>query len=82
MNTNNETETINDGQTIYLSSPTFPLLTVDSINNVSFYSGSNVIGKLSWEDGTMKFSGSAEESAKIFFDYIIKPNMNYEHNKS
>lgn len=29
------------------------------------------IGKLSWEDGKMKFEGDAYESAKIFFDYFL-----------
>ena len=32
--------------------------------------GDNV-GKLTWEDGKMKFEGDAYESAKIFFDYFL-----------
>jgi hypothetical protein len=31
-----------------------------------------VIGKLDWNDGTMKFSGSVDESAQLFFDCIIQ----------
>lgn len=29
------------------------------------------IGCLSWEDGVFKFEGKADESAKLFFDYIV-----------
>ena len=29
------------------------------------------IGRLTWEDGKMKFEGNAYESAKIFFDYFL-----------
>ena len=39
---------------------------------MTFYDGKNVIGKLDWNDGTMKFSGSVDESAQLFFDCIIK----------
>ena len=38
---------------------------------MAFYDGKNVIGKLDWNDGTMKFSGSVDESAQLFFDRII-----------
>jgi hypothetical protein len=39
---------------------------------MTFYDGKNVIGKLDWNDGTMKFSGSVDESAQRFVDCIIK----------
>ena len=29
------------------------------------------VGKLSWENGKMRFKGDAYESAKIFFDYFL-----------
>jgi hypothetical protein len=28
------------------------------------------IGRLTWDDGTLKFEGNAEESAKVFFEYL------------
>lgn len=33
----------------------------------------NDIGKLSWEDGKMKFEGNADESARIFFEEFLRP---------
>lgn len=39
---------------------------------ITFYDGKDAIGKLDWNDGTMKFSGSVDESAQLFFDYIIR----------
>ena len=47
------------------------LLFVDSyIPPTSIIFGDD-IGRLSWEDGKMKFEGDAYESAKIFFDYFL-----------
>jgi len=31
------------------------------------------IGRLSWDTGTMRFDGKAEESAEIFFIFLLKP---------
>ena len=28
------------------------------------------IGKLDWSSGTLKFTGKADESAKVFFDFL------------
>jgi hypothetical protein len=41
--------------------------------NVTFH-GKNqqAVGSLDWSDGTMKFTGDADESAQLFFDNIIK----------
>jgi hypothetical protein len=39
---------------------------------MTFYDGKNAIGKLDWNDGIMKFSGSVDESAQLFVDCIIK----------
>lgn len=30
------------------------------------------VGELTWEDGVFKFKGKAEESAKIFLDWLRK----------
>lgn len=41
--------------------------------NISFHSDEHgKIGELNWDDGPMIFIGDAEESAKIFFDHIIR----------
>ena len=42
----------------------------DEVNTVIF---GDDVGSLTWEDGKMRFEGDAEESAKIFFDYFLKP---------
>lgn len=54
-----------------------PIGTMTALNScqdlsMTFNDGKNVIGKLDWNDGIMKFSGSADESAQLFFDCIIK----------
>jgi hypothetical protein len=37
----------------------------------TLYDGNgNEVGELSWDSGTLEFEGSAEESAKIFFDWL------------
>ena len=40
--------------------------------NITFHSEDEQIGELNWDDGTMKFIGDADESAKIFFDHVIR----------
>lgn len=60
------------------SENSYPLLTITPTYNVVFYSGSVQVGKLDWNDGVMKFTGDADESAKLFFDNIIK---RYEYTK-
>lgn len=40
--------------------------------NISFHHEGKMIGFLDWNDGNMKFSGSADESAQIFFEAVIK----------
>ena len=32
----------------------------------------SLVGKISWEDGEIKFEGNVDESAKIFFELLIK----------
>ena len=45
-------------------------------NNITFHGMVDgepyQVGELNWDDGPMKFIGDAEESAKIFFDNIIR----------
>jgi len=41
-------------------------------NNLTFHDNEKEIGRLSWDDGIFKFEGKAEESAKVFFDFLIK----------
>jgi hypothetical protein len=40
--------------------------------NITFHNGSGVIGKLDFNGPEMVFTGNAEESAKVFFDWIAK----------
>ena len=42
--------------------------------NVEFHWDHEVIGKLEWNDGVMKFTGNAEKSAEVFFNELIKFN--------
>ena len=62
----------NDG-VMKISSELF--LNVRPDYHMSFHKdGGKAIGRLDWNDGVMKFTGNAEESAKIFFDFL-KPMM-------
>jgi len=39
--------------------------------NVAFYNEENEeIGRLSWDKGYLEFTGTANDSAKVFFEYI------------
>jgi hypothetical protein len=48
------------------------LFTIKPNYNVSFHANNSMIGALDWNDGVMKFKGDADESAKVFFDNVIK----------
>ena len=52
--------------------PTFHEYNPPSMCNICFNDGSNEIGKITWDDGVMRFEGNAEESAKIFFNEFFK----------
>jgi len=42
-----------------------------STHNLTFHSAEGGdVGKLSWDTGVFVFEGNAEESAKIFFDWL------------
>lgn len=59
--------------TIFLAAESSsPQLLIKPEYSVSFYRESQLIGKLDWNDGPMKFEGNAEESAQLFFDNIIE----------
>jgi hypothetical protein len=66
MNTKTETQ-----MELNLTEPS-RLTLVKPDYNVSFFIEDNLIGKLDWNDGVMKFYGEADESAKVFFDNVIK----------
>jgi len=38
--------------------------------NVAFYEENEEIGRLSWDKGYFEFAGTANDSAKVFFEYI------------
>ncbi len=38
--------------------------------NMTFQMDGQQIGCMEWNDGVMKFTGNAEESAKVFFEYL------------
>jgi len=60
--------TQNNGGQVYPSSIT---TTPAKTNyNIEFYNDSNLVGRLSWDEGKLVFEGQAEISAKIFFDFL------------
>ncbi len=44
--------------------------------NITFHKDDKNIGKLYWDDGVMKFEGKVEESAKVFWDYLLETMVN------
>lgn len=69
-----ESLTINLDDVVYTTTDKSILLS-ECINypNISFCNKENkIVGKLDWSDGTMKFTGDADDSAQLFFDNIIK----------
>ena len=44
--------------------------------NLTFYNeDKQLVGKLSWENGMFELEGETEESARIFFDIVIRHVM-------
>ena len=39
-------------------------------SSLSFHGEGGEVGKLTWEGGTFRFAGNADESAKVFFDAL------------
>ena len=45
----------------------------DMTKNLTFHDNNDKeIGRLDWENGKFVFTGDAEESAKVFFDWLNK----------
>ena len=42
--------------------------------NMTFHNVEKTVGTLDWSDGVLKFTGDAEESAKLLFSFL-KPMM-------
>ena len=42
--------------------------------NIQFMGSDNrtIVGKLAVVDGELRFTGNADEAAKVFFDYVLK----------
>ena len=45
--------------------------------NMSFHNEEKMIGKLDWSEGVLKFTGDAEESAKLLFNFFLKPLIDH-----
>jgi hypothetical protein len=53
-----------------------PILTIQDDFNIMFHNKKgDVIGKVFIENDVMKFEGEADESAKVFFDSVIKQHL-------
>ena len=53
-------------------------------NTVKFFADDGTeVGKLDWNDGTLKFTGEADKSALIFIDLVKQyvPDLNSETTK-
>lgn len=63
-------------KTIFIADtiPEALLLNIKPDYNMAFHKDDQEIGRMEWNDGVMKFTGKAEESAKVFFEYL-KPLM-------
>ena len=56
----------------YTTTESRPLTLWNYYPSITFRDQEKIIGKLDWSDGSMKFTGEADESAQLFFDGIIK----------
>ena len=64
--------------TLNVANQPYAMLTVQPVRNVTFHGENGMtVGTLSWQRGPMEFSGDAEESAKLFFDLVIKQYSNW-----
>ena len=55
-----------------------PLVSLSPDPCIAFYADNEVIGELSWKDGVLKFEGNVDESAKLFFEHMLKPVLTPE----
>lgn len=66
-------------QTMFLTaSPSQSIFTIKPNYSVTFHLHDKQVGALDWNDGQMKFIGDADESAKMFFDKVIKMYFDLE----
>ena len=52
-----------------------PRLTIvgpDLTSRITFSGGRGIVGILEWQSGVLTFTGNADESAKVFFDEVIR----------
>ena len=67
-----ESNTVNyDDLVIRESNLNNSIINIKPSNNIIFSDGEDTVGEITWNDGVFKFSGKAEPSAKIFFDYVV-----------
>ncbi len=52
------------------------VITPENFYNITFHKDNKNIGRLHWDDGVMKFDGEVEESAQLFFDYLLNQLIN------
>lgn len=48
------------------------IIDIKPVKRMIFYSEKEEVGYLDWDDGTLKFGGNMEESARVFFEYFWK----------
>ena len=65
MTDNNSTIVMVDNALAFGLAPPMPFC-------LTFSDGDKNIGSLTMDDGQLKFEGNADESAKVFFDYLVK----------
>ena len=69
----NDPTTPKEPVTGFVTAATPMMLNYKPLRNVTFHGkDGELVGKLDWTDGPMTFEGNVEESAKVFFDTVIK----------
>lgn len=53
----------------------------DNFNIMFHNEKGDVVGKVFIENDVMKFEGEAEESAKVFFDHVVKQHLTKNQNQ-
>jgi len=51
------------------------LKSIDQRFNIIFSDNEKEVGELYWDDGILKFKGNMDESAKVFIEHFIGPNL-------
>lgn len=55
---------------LYVEESNLNFLNVEPTYNIIFSNNNGEVGRLDFNDGVLKFIGEADESAKIFFDFL------------